>query len=113
MPFAQHMAGKHGRKLRKDPLSDEVAESESLQRLLVKIRRPIRFWVCRCDVCNRLIYAFFYRGCEKSVDVARMRPAEHRGHARDLSAFVDLVSHLAKRLELAGNSVLRSVITPS
>src|ERR1700730_1234406 len=81
------------RKLRKYPLLRQSAEYESLQKLFVKIRWQIGFPVCRCDVCNRCAYAFVYRGCQKGVDVARMRPAEHRCHARDLSALVDLVSH--------------------
>jgi hypothetical protein len=89
--FAQHTAGM--RKLRKYPLSLELAESESLQKLFVNIRGQIGFRVCRRDVCNRRVYFFAYRSCPKGVDVARMRPAEHRGHARDLFALVDLVSH--------------------
>ena len=36
---------------------------------------------------------FVYRGCQKGVDVALIRPAEYDCHARDLSALVDLVSH--------------------
>jgi hypothetical protein len=81
------------RKLRKYPLSLESGESESLPELFVTIRWQIGFRVCRCDVCNRCAYAFVHRGCQKGVDVARMRPAEHRGHGRDWSALVDLVSH--------------------
>src|SRR5579863_4913348 len=49
--------------------------------------------MCRCDLCNRPAYASVYRGCQKGVYVARIRPAEHRRHARDLSAIVDLVTH--------------------
>src|SRR6266568_3980378 len=49
--------------------------------------------VCTCDVRNRRAYACIYRGCKKGMDVARMGPGEHRCHARDLSALVDLVSH--------------------
>src|ERR1700732_4874147 len=81
------------RKLRKYPLLRQSDEYESLQELFVNIRRQIGFWVCRCDVCNRLVDPFVYRGCQKSVDVTRMRPAEDRCHARDLSALVDLVTH--------------------
>jgi hypothetical protein len=84
------------RKLRKFPLSLESDEYESLQKLFVKIRRQIGFWVCRCDICNRPVDPFVYRGCQKSVDVAGMRPAEHRCHARDFTALVDLVSHACK-----------------
>jgi hypothetical protein len=47
----------------------------------------------RCDICNRNTHASVYRGCQKGVDVARIRPSEHDCHARDLSALVDLVSH--------------------
>src|SRR5262250_1720088 len=74
-------------------LSAESAESESLQKLLANIRGQIGFRVCTCDLCNRRGYACVYRGCQKGVDVARMRPAEHRCHARDLSALVDPVDH--------------------
>src|SRR5215467_2929730 len=81
------------RKLRKYPLSPQSAESESLQKLFVNIRGKIRFRVCTCDIRNRRTYACVYRSCHKSVDVAGMRPAAHRCHARDLSALVDLVCH--------------------
>src|SRR5260370_31733543 len=79
------------RKLRKYPLSLESAESESLNKLIANIRGQIGFRVCTC--CNRRAYACVYRGCQKGVDLARMRSAEHRCHTRDLSALVDLVSH--------------------
>jgi len=75
------------------PLSPELAGSESLQQLLAGIRGQIGFRVRTCDLCNRLAHALVCRGCQKGVDVARIRPAEHRCHARDLSALVDLVSH--------------------
>src|ERR1017187_5444218 len=75
------------------PLSLESDESESLQMLFANIRGQIGFRACRCDLCNRPAYALPYRGCQKGVDVARMRPAEYDCHARDLSALVDLVSH--------------------
>src|SRR5215469_14717087 len=78
------------RKLRKSPLS---VDSESLQKLFVNTRGQTGMRVCTCDVRNRRAYACVYRGCQKGVDVARMRPAEHRSHARDLSALVDLVGH--------------------
>src|SRR6266436_238053 len=81
------------RKLRKYPLSLESAESESLQKLFANIRGQIGFRVCGCDIRNRLVYSFVYGGCQKGVDLARMRSAEHRSHARDLSALVDRVSH--------------------
>jgi len=48
------------------------------------------------------VYSFVYRGCQKGVDVARMRPAEHRCHARDLSALVDLVSHGCEEVGTCG-----------
>src|SRR6516165_5673263 len=89
-------------KLRKYPLSLESAESESLQKLFVNIRGHIGFRVCTCYICNRRAYACVYRGCQKGVDVARMRPAEHRSHARDLSALVDLVSHECEEVGICG-----------
>src|SRR6266700_4634043 len=81
------------RKLRKYPLSLESAESESLQKLFANIRGQIGFRVRTCDICNRRAYACVYRGCQKGVDLARLRSAEHSCHARDLSSLVDLVSH--------------------
>src|SRR5215469_281902 len=77
------------RKVRKIPLLPDSAESESLQKLC----GHVGFRVCRHLVCNRPLYAFVYRGCDKGVDVARIGPVLHDCHARDLSAFVDLVSH--------------------
>jgi hypothetical protein len=74
-------------------LSPELAESESVQKLIANLPRQIGFRVCTCDVCHRPAYALVYRGCQKGVDVARIRPGEYRRHARDLSALVDLVSH--------------------
>src|SRR5260370_38116737 len=90
-PFIQHTAGT--RKLRKYSLRLEAADPQSLQKLFVKIRRQIGFRVCRHDVCNRRAYSFVYRGCQKGVDVALMRPAHYDRHARDLSALVDLIAH--------------------
>src|ERR1700693_1830485 len=74
-------------------LSAESDESESLQMRFASIRGQIGFRVCTCDLCNRPAYALPYRGCQKGVDVARIRPAEYDCHARDLSALVDLVRH--------------------
>src|ERR1700739_1382449 len=69
------------------------ADYQSRQMLVANIRGHIGFRVCRCDLCNRLAHALVCRGCQKSVDVARIRPTEYDCHARDLSALVDLVSH--------------------
>src|SRR5216683_7284073 len=77
------------RKLRKYPLLLESAESESLQNLFANIRGQSDFRMRTCDVCNRRAYAFVYRGCQKGVGLARMRPPEHRGHSRDLPTLVD------------------------
>src|ERR1039458_9543261 len=74
-------------------LSPELAGSESLQNLFANIRRQSDFRLRTCDLCNRLAYASVYRGCQKGVDLARIRPAEYRCHARDLSAPVDRVRH--------------------
>src|SRR5579864_3099614 len=78
------------RKFRKSLL---LPESESLQKLSANIRGQIGFRARRCDLCNRPAHALPYRGCQKGVDVAGTRPAEHYCHARDLSALVDLVRH--------------------
>src|SRR5260370_12434396 len=75
------------------PLLVESAASESLQNLVANIRGQIGFRACRCDICNRLVHALVCRGCQKGVDVARIRSAAHDCHSRDLSAFVDFVSH--------------------
>src|SRR5271169_1287219 len=75
------------------PLSLESAESQSMQKLIANIRGQSDFRVCTCDVSNRRAYACVYRGCQKGVDLARIRPAEYRCHARDLSALVDRVRH--------------------
>src|SRR5215469_5008416 len=90
---SRSMARMHGAEAPKVPLPCESAESESLQKLFANIRGQIGFRVCTCDVRNRLAYACVYRVCQKGMGVARMGPAEHRCHARDLSALVDLVGH--------------------
>src|SRR6266849_676343 len=88
------MAGVHGAEAPKMPLSAESAGSESLKKLFANIRGQSDFRMRTCDLCNRLAYACVYRGCQKGVDLlARMRPAEHQCHARDLPAVVDLVRH--------------------
>src|SRR5215472_7724982 len=74
-------------------LPSESTEQESLQVLLANICRQIGFRACRFDICNRPAYALVHRGCQKGVDFALMRPAAYDRHSRDLSAFVDLVSH--------------------
>src|SRR5882762_3390873 len=70
-----------------------LAESESLQKLVANIRGQIEFRACGFVICNRPAYALPYRGCDKGVNVALIRPALHDCHTRDLSAFVDLVRH--------------------
>ena len=79
-------------KLRKSLLR-ESAESESLQKLFANSPRQMGFRVCTYDVRNRRADACVYRGCQKGVGLAHMRPAEHRRHSCDLSAIIDLVSH--------------------
>ena len=71
----------------------EVDESESLQLLFANGHGHIGFRPCWCDIRNRQAHASVYRGCQKCVDVALIRTAHYDGHARDLSAVVDLVSH--------------------
>ena len=73
--------------------SPEPAESESLQQLLANIRGQSGFRVYTYDVGNRLAYACVDGSCQKRVDIARMRSTEYRCHTRDLSPFIDLVSH--------------------
>jgi hypothetical protein len=71
----------------------ESTEYEFVQRLFGNIRGQTDVWTRRCDICNRNTHASVHRCCQKCVDVARIRPAKHDCHARDLSALVDLVSH--------------------
>src|SRR6266478_5283795 len=73
------------------PLLVESTASESLQKLFANICGQLR--VRGRDVCNRPVFSLLHRSCQKGVDLAHMRPAEHRSHARDLSAFIDRVSH--------------------
>src|ERR1700746_691276 len=94
------------RKFRKYLLLPESAESESLQNLFADIRGQIGFRACRCDLCNRPAHALPYRGCQKGVDVAGIRPAEHYSHARDLSALVDLVRHDWEEIGTGGNKAV-------
>src|SRR5215470_7738911 len=91
-PSRSMMAGMHAAEV-PIALSLESAESESLQKLLANIRGQIGFWVCRRHVRNRPADACVYRSCQKGMDVARMRSAEHNCHAGDLSALVNLVRH--------------------
>jgi hypothetical protein len=81
------------RKLRKYPLLLESDESECLKKLLANIRGYSDFRMRTRDLCNRQSYACVYGGCQKGVDLARIRPVEYGCHARDLSAVVDRVSH--------------------
>src|ERR1700730_2792251 len=53
------------RKLRKSPLSAELAGSESLQKLFVDLRGQIGSRARRFVIRNRPAYAFVYRGCDK------------------------------------------------
>src|SRR5438445_5900631 len=77
----------------KIPFIAESAECKSIQGWFGNICGQIGLRVSRYDVCNRLAYACFSRSCQKSMDFAGMRPAEHRCHARDLSALIDRVPH--------------------
>src|SRR5260370_1321677 len=53
--------------------------------------------------------------CKKGVDIARMRPAEDRCHARDLSALIDLVRHGREEVGIRGKhrvKVLHHAVLP-
>jgi hypothetical protein len=91
------------RKLRKDPLLLESAESGSPQKLFANIRGQIGFRVCTYDVCHRRAYACVHRGCKIGVDLARMRAALHRCHTRDLSALIDIASRDYEEVGIRGN----------
>src|SRR6266702_4818859 len=90
------------RKFRKYPLLLESAESESLQKLFANIRGQIGFRLCTCDICHRRAYACVHRGCKIGVDLARMRPALHRCHTRDLSALIDIASRDSEEVGIRG-----------
>ncbi len=73
---------------------------KGMRRANTLVAKPSRYCPNRpsMSLCRGCLATFagklmFGRGCQKSVDVARIRPAEHDCHARDLSALVDLVSH--------------------
>jgi hypothetical protein len=85
--------GMNGAEIPKYSLPLQSGESAPPQNLVANIRGQIGFRACRCDICNRQAHALVCRGCQKSVDVARIRPAAHDRHFRDLSALVDFVSH--------------------
>lgn len=70
--------------------------------LLANIRGQTGLRVYRCHVRNRQAYGPVYRGCQKGVNVALIRPAEHDCHPRDLSALVDLVSHGCEEVGTCG-----------
>ncbi len=67
------------------------AELEPRQKLLANIRWQIGLGMGMYDVCNGPAQALVYRSCQKGMDVARIRPAEHNRHARDLPPLVDFV----------------------
>jgi len=62
------------------PLSLELAESESLQMVVANIRGRNGIRVCTCVICHRFVYASVYGSQEDGVDVARIRPGDHRCH---------------------------------
>src|SRR6204780_1104377 len=90
------------RKRRKYPLSLS-AESESLQRVVASIRVQNRMRVCKREICHRRAYAFVCGGQKIGVNVARMRPAHHRSHTRDLSSLIDIASRDYEEAGIRGN----------
>src|SRR5580692_11404207 len=106
-------AGMRGAEIRENTLFDS-ADPKSLENLSADLRGQSDFRQCACDVCHRPVYALVYRRCDKGVDVARIWPALNDCHARDLSAFVDLVRHggeevgtaRKQRVEIGHNVVL-------
>src|ERR1700747_29540 len=69
------------------PLLLESVASKSLQKLVANICGQLR--LRGREVGNRPAYVRLYRGCQKGVNIAGMRPAENLCHARDLSAIID------------------------
>jgi hypothetical protein len=57
----EHRAGWYGN-LRKCPLLLELAGDESRQMVAANTRGQNGSRACTCDICNRLAYAFVYRG---------------------------------------------------
>src|SRR5271156_658698 len=70
-----------------------TSSDDSRQQQLLKIRGWLKLRVLSYDVCYRPTYAFVYRGGQKGVYLARMRPVEYDCHTRDLPFIIDLVSH--------------------
>src|ERR1700677_1724821 len=89
------------RKSRKYPLSPELAES--LQGVVASIRVQNRMRVCKREICHRGAYGSVCGGQKIGVDVARMRPAQHRSHPRDLSALIDIASRDDEEVGIRGN----------
>src|ERR1700740_1114980 len=85
--------GMNGAGIPQYSLALQSGESAAPQNLVANIRRQIGCRAGRGALCNRLAHALVCRGCQKGVDVARIRPAAHDCHSRDLSAFVDFVRH--------------------
>jgi hypothetical protein len=61
------------------PLLVESDASEFPQEMVASMRGQLR--LRGQDVCNRPAFVLLVRGCKKGVDVARMRPGDHRCHA--------------------------------
>src|SRR5580700_36397 len=91
------------RKLRKCPLTLESPESESLQRVVASIRGQNGMRVCTCEICHRSAYASLCGRQKIGMNVARMRPAQHRSHTRDLSALIDIASRDYEQVGIRGN----------
>jgi hypothetical protein len=72
------------------PLLVELAASESPQEVIASVRMQLR--LRGRDIRNRPAFVLLYGGRQKGVDLALMRPGEHRCHARDLSALIDITS---------------------
>src|SRR5579863_3151222 len=60
--------------------------------LFASIHGEIRLRACRYDIRNRPAHTLVCGCCQKGVEGARFRPADHDCHAPDLSALVDLGS---------------------
>jgi len=94
------------------PLLLDLAESEFPQKLFVNIRGQIGFRVCTCDVCNRLSILSFTGVARKAWMSPACGPLSTVAMPEICPRSLILLAMVAKRLELAGNSVFRSVITP-
>src|ERR1700722_7256289 len=98
-------------------LTDGSVEAEFPQELFVDILGQIGFRVRGRRFRDRRASCqpFVYRGCQKRVNVALVGPAHYDGHARDLPALIDLITHDWEKVGAGGKQrvkVSQHVVLP-